>query len=176
MNSKHAIQFEETLAINHYFDNLTFISLRVLICFCSIRVAVILFFSILVPFMQLGCISWRSSFVKIVHPLTCPEVWRAIPTKWCQILYFDRKRRSKCQSKYYFDRYFWSKCRSKYILTENFGQKVGQIFWPIGQKIISTNVFPTDGFRSKFRSKWPISVKILCFFGQNFGQNQLLIL
>ena len=72
-----------------------------------------------------------------------------------------------------------SKFRSKFnILTEKFSQNVGQNiiltdifgqnfrqnlfwpkisvkksvknFWPIGQKVISTNVFPTDSFRSKF--------------------------
>ena len=110
------------------------------------------------------------SSVKI---LFWPTLWSKFRSKF-NIL--TEKTQSKCRSKLYFDRYFRSKLPSKFILTEISVKKSVNIFWPIGQKIISTNVFPTDRFRSKFQSKCPISVKILCFFGQNFGQNQLLIL
>jgi len=48
--------------------------------------------------------------------------------------------------------------------------------WPIGQDDISTNVFPTDHFRSKYQWKSANSLKIFGISSKNFGQNRPLIL
>ena len=87
------------------------------------------------------------------------EFWVKISVK---IFYFDRKRRSKCRSKYYFDRHFRSKYRSKYILTENFGQKFGQNFLTDRSK---------NNFDQCFSDRW-FSVKISVKMA-NFGQNSV---
>ena len=103
--------------------------------------------------------------------------WLNSRSQFGQTVNFDRFFRSKRRSNNFFDWLFGQKFDQTRFLTDYQSVKNSVIiFWPTGQKKISTNVFPTERCRSKFRSKCSNSVKIWGIFSQNFGHNQCTVL